>query len=124
MRDSPISERASEATKGSGFFALLRITGTVANQFPIMRVDGEIREAVFLRRLKRFSAVVALKGKEEIAYLPNSGRVWELLTSGQQAFLVKKDNAQRKIGWDLYLFSLGGWVTTASSKLSAVTWTH
>jgi len=38
-----------------------------------VKVNGEIREAIFLRRLKRFSALVEMEGKEEIAYLPNTG---------------------------------------------------
>jgi len=71
-----------------------------------MKVDGEIREAISLRRLKRFSALVELEGKEGIAYLPNTGRVWELLTPDQQVFLVKRDNPRRKTKWDLYLFPL------------------
>jgi sugar fermentation stimulation protein A len=71
-----------------------------------MKVDGEIKEAVFLRRLKRFSALVGLEGKEEIAYLPNTGRIWQLLSPDQKVFLAKRDNPRRKIRWDLYLFPL------------------
>jgi sugar fermentation stimulation protein A len=71
-----------------------------------MKVDGETSEAVFLRRLKRFSALVELRGKEEIAYLPNTGRIWQLFSPGQRVFLVKRDNHLRKIKWDLYLFPL------------------
>jgi sugar fermentation stimulation protein A len=71
-----------------------------------MKVDGETREAVFLRRLKRFSALVEFGGKEEIAYLPNTGRIWQLFSPGQKVFLVKRDNHLRKIKWDLYLFPL------------------
>ena len=71
-----------------------------------MKVDGETREAVFLGRLKRFSALVEFGGKEEIAYLPNTGRIWQLLSHGQKVFLVKRDNHLRKIKWDLYLFPL------------------
>jgi sugar fermentation stimulation protein A len=71
-----------------------------------MKVQGETREAIFLRRLKRFSALVELEGREEIAYLPNTGRIWQLLSPGQKVFLVKRDNSRRKIKWDLYLFPL------------------
>ena len=71
-----------------------------------MKVDGETKEAVFLGRLKRFSALVEFGGKEEIAYLPNTGRVWQLFSPGQEVFLVKRDNHRRKIKWDLYLFHL------------------
>ena len=69
-----------------------------------MKVNGEIREAIFLRRLKRFSALVEMEGKEEIAYLPNTGRIWELLTPGQQVFVVRRNGFRRKTSWDLYLF--------------------
>ena len=71
-----------------------------------MKVDGETKEAVFLGRLKRFSALVELGGKEEIAYLPNTGRIWQLFSPGQKVFLVRRDNHRRKIKWDLYLFPL------------------
>ncbi len=71
-----------------------------------MKVVGETKEAVFLRRLKRFSALVELEGKEEIAYLPNTGRIWQLFSPGQKVFLAKRDNHLRKIKWDLYLFPL------------------
>lgn len=71
-----------------------------------MKVDDETREAVFLGRLKRFSALVELGGKEEIAYLPNTGRIWQLFSPGQKVLLAKRDNHLRKIKWDLYLFPL------------------
>ncbi len=71
-----------------------------------MRINGEIREAVFLRRLGRFWALVELEGREEIAYLPNTGRVWEFLTPNQQVFVAKKQGLRRKTSWDLYLFPL------------------
>lgn len=71
-----------------------------------MKIDGETKEAIFLRRLKRFSALVELERKEEAAYLPNTGRIWQLLSPDQKVFLVKRDNPRRKIKWDLYLFPL------------------
>lgn len=69
-----------------------------------MQANGEIREAIFLRRVKRFSALVEMEGKEEIAYLPNTGRIWELFIPGQQVFVVRRHGLQRKTIWDLYLF--------------------
>jgi sugar fermentation stimulation protein A len=71
-----------------------------------MKVNGETREAIFLRRLKRFSALVGIEGKEEIAYLPNTGRIWQLLTPGQQVFLAGRHSPTRRTKWDLYLFPL------------------
>ena len=72
-----------------------------------MKVNGETKEAIFLRRVKRFSAMVNIGGEEEIAYLPNTGRVWDLLAPGQRVFVVRKLGLQRKTRWDLYLFPVG-----------------
>lgn len=81
-----------------------------------MRVQGETKEAIFLRRLKRFSALVELEGKEEAAYLPNTGRVWQLLSPGQKVFLARRDNARRKMKWDLYLFALATSLVWADAR--------
>ncbi len=81
-----------------------------------MRLEGEPKEAIFIERLSRFSALVRLQGKKEVVYLPNSGRVWQLLVRGQKVFLVQRSGQQRKLQWDLYLFLLGQTLVWADAR--------
>ena len=53
-----------------------------ASQLPIMK-------ARFVRRPNRFLVVCDLDGKSVEAYLPNPGRLWELLLPGRILYLVK-----------------------------------
>lgn len=48
-----------------------------------MRIEGLV-QAVFLERLNRFAARVAVDGQEQIAHVPNSGRLRELLVENAQ----------------------------------------
>jgi sugar fermentation stimulation protein A len=72
-----------------------------------MRIEGDIKEAVFLTRLTRFSALVSLEDKEEVVYLPNTGRIWQLLRPGTRVYVRKRDIPGRQTKWDLPFFSLG-----------------
>ena len=60
-----------------------------------------VRDAVFLRRLNRFVAEVALDGNVERVHVKNTGRCAELLRSGNQAWLERGENPGRRTAWDL-----------------------
>lgn len=45
----------------------------------------------FIKRINRFTCLIKVKGKEEKAYLPNSGRLQEILKEGNQTILIKKE---------------------------------
>lgn len=49
-------------------------------------------EATFLRRINRFVVEVKIGNKKTLAYLPNPGRLWELLYKGTSILLVKNQN--------------------------------
>lgn len=49
----------------------------------------ELLKAIFLRRLSRFTVECERGGKRFKAYLPNPGRLWELLLPGRELFLSK-----------------------------------
>ena len=49
----------------------------------------ELLKALFLERLNRFVVKVKMEEKEELAYLPNPGRLWELLLPGKPLLLRK-----------------------------------
>ncbi|MEZ0344507.1 MAG: DNA/RNA nuclease SfsA [Caldimicrobium sp.] len=51
----------------------------------------ELIEASFLERLNRFVVKIEINGKKELAYLPNPGRLWELLLPGRVLLLSKSE---------------------------------
>ncbi|MCS7279226.1 MAG: DNA/RNA nuclease SfsA [Thermodesulfobacteriaceae bacterium] len=44
---------------------------------------------IFLRRINRFTVEVELENRKTLAYLPNPGRLWELLLPGTEVLLFK-----------------------------------
>lgn len=46
-------------------------------------------EAIFLERINRFVVRIKIERKEELAYLPNPGRLWELLLPGKILLVLK-----------------------------------
>ncbi|MRR37752.1 hypothetical protein EG829_24505, partial [bacterium] len=54
-----------------------------ASQLPLLK-------ARFIRRPNRFLVVCDLDGKTVEAYLPNPGRLWELLFPGRILYLVRR----------------------------------
>jgi len=67
-----------------------------------VQVASHPEEAVFLRRLNRFNTLVNLKGKTVQAYLPNSGRLQELLKPGNKVLIEKAERkGGRKTGYTL-----------------------
>lgn len=72
-----------------------------------MKISARTRPAILLGRTTRFSVAVARGGREEIAYLPNSGRLRELLTPGRSVFLVERPGPGRKSHYDLVAVSRG-----------------
>lgn len=45
--------------------------------------------ATFIRRVSRFSAIVLVQGREEYVYVPNSGRMKELLVPGASVYVTE-----------------------------------
>ncbi|MFH1485795.1 MAG: DNA/RNA nuclease SfsA [Chloroflexota bacterium] len=82
-----------------------------------MVISGSLQKATFLRRLTRFSALVQRAGIEEIAYLPNSGRMKELLTPGRPVFLLQKSGSNRKTTHDLVMVRLDGALISVDAQL-------
>lgn len=58
-------------------------------------------EAVFLRRLNRFSAEVLLENRIETVHVKNTGRLSELLLPKARVTLQKSGNPERKTAFDL-----------------------
>lgn len=70
------------------------------------KVSIATQPADLLKRITRFSAIVEREGKEELAYIANSGRLEELLIPGRTVFLTEKHSLIRKCCFDLIAVSL------------------
>ncbi len=60
-----------------------------------------------MKRTSRFSARVRVDGKEQAAYVPNSGRMEELLQPGRRVYLSEQLAPHRKTTFDLLMVSHG-----------------
>lgn len=56
-------------------------------------------KASFLRRLNRFVVECLIDGKKSMAYLPNPGRLWELLLPGRTLYLKKEGKELNYTVW-------------------------
>ena len=75
-------------------------------------VDGR-----FLVRLNRFAALVEVAGREVMVHVANSGRMRELLVSGQRVLLKPVAGDHRKTRFDLALVDLGFTLASADARL-------
>ena len=82
-----------------------------------MEIKAALKEAVFLTRDNRFRATVELDGRRVWAYLPNSGRLEELLSPGRRVLLRPAAALGRKTAYDLLLVDLEGVLVSADARL-------
>jgi sugar fermentation stimulation protein A len=82
-----------------------------------VRIGGEKKEAAFLARTTRFSALVELEGRAEVTHLPNSGRLGELLTFGRRVIVVEKGVLHRKTHYDLIMAFWGNKLVSVDARL-------
>ncbi len=77
--------------------------------------SGTLAPAVFIRRLNRFTVLVEKEGRMEMAHLPNSGRMEELLVTGADVMVRPGIGANRKTSLDFSLVRYEGrWVSVDS----------
>lgn len=69
---------------------------------------GELAEAVFIKRLNRFAALVELNYSPIEVHVANTGRMRELLYPGAHVWLKKATNPKRKLAYDLLLGEYAG----------------
>ena len=83
-----------------------------------MRLDHDLREAIFVDRPNRFLALVRLDGGEVLAHVANSGRLRELFVPGTPVFLTPAPAAaDRKTAYDLTLVEVNGVLVSADARL-------
>ena len=66
-----------------------------------IKIEGKTVKGVFKQRLTRFSALVRVGDKTLQSFLPNSGRMRELLTPGAEVALREVLSERRKTAYDL-----------------------
>jgi len=82
-----------------------------------VEIKAELKGAIFLTRDNRFRATVELDGRRVWAYLPNSGRLEELLRPGRRVLLRPAAAPGRKTAYDLALVDLEGLLVSADARL-------
>ena len=67
-----------------------------------MRIVGKKVYGHFVTRLNRFTAVVTINDTSYPCYLPNPGRLSELLIPGTRVLLIEQPQKKRKTAYDLF----------------------
>ena len=82
-----------------------------------MDLGEDLVEAVFLRRVNRFLALVALDGRETEVHVANSGRLKELFVPGARVWVKPATQNGRKTAFDLALVKAEGTLVSADARL-------
>jgi len=68
-----------------------------------MKIGGNLQRGIFIERLNRFLGEAEVSGKRHLCYIPNPGRMVELLEPGLEVYLKEKPTSGRKTGYSLVL---------------------
>lgn len=82
-----------------------------------MRLPSPLIPAIIVKRVNRFAVQILVNGRRDIAHLPNSGRLQELLQPGTMAYLVPQLAPSRKTTFDLLLVRIGKVLISADARL-------
>jgi sugar fermentation stimulation protein A len=83
-----------------------------------MEFEGRRRWGTFLERPNRFTAVVDFDGRREQCFLPNPGRLKELLLPGARVLLLEREGSRnRKTRYDLTLVLYRGEPISVDARL-------
>ena len=82
-----------------------------------MRYPPRLIDAKLLERPNRFLGVVDIDGGEELCFIPNPGRMHELMVPGARVYLLEKRGEHRKTRYDMVLVDHGGVMVSVDSRL-------
>jgi len=82
-----------------------------------MRYPSRLIDAKLLERPNRFLGVVDIDGREELCFIPNPGRMHELMVPGARVYLLEKRDEHRKTRYDMVLVDYGGVMVGVDSRL-------
>jgi sugar fermentation stimulation protein A len=74
-------------------------------------------EARLVDRPNRFLGVVEVEGSEEMCFIPNPGRMHELMVPGTRVYLLEKRGERRKTRYDMVLVDYKGVLVSVDSRL-------
>jgi sugar fermentation stimulation protein A len=74
-------------------------------------------EARLVDRPNRFLGVVEMEGSEEMCFIPNPGRMHELMVPGTRVYLLEKRGERRKTRYDMVLVDYKGVLVSVDSRL-------
>ncbi len=80
-----------------------------------MRFSGRLVPAVFQSRPNRFLGVVLVDGVEGLCFIPNPGRMKELLYRGARVYLIPVESETRKTRYNLALVDHQGILVSVDS---------
>ncbi|MBI4301225.1 MAG: DNA/RNA nuclease SfsA [Chloroflexi bacterium] len=87
------------------------------NHLPTLKLEDNLKEATFVKRLNRFLVLVDIGSQQEKAHLPNSGRLGEILTPERPIWLVTKEKDHRRTGYDFILAALGNTLVSVDARI-------
>ena len=82
-----------------------------------MRFGGRLVPAVFQSRPNRFLGVVLVDGVETLCFIPNPGRMKELLYRGARVYLIPVQSDTRKTRYNLTLVDHQGTLVSVDSNV-------
>ena len=82
-----------------------------------MRYESKPIPATFLKRPNRFLGVADLGGRRVECFIPNPGRMHELLYPGAKVYLMEKAGSHRKTRYDMILVAHEGTMVSLDSRL-------
>lgn len=82
-----------------------------------MRYPSRPVEARLVDRPNRFLGVVEVDGSQELCFIPNPGRMHELMVPGANVYLLEKRGEHRKTRYDMVLVDHGGVMVSVDSRL-------
>ncbi|MFW9968019.1 MAG: DNA/RNA nuclease SfsA [Candidatus Thorarchaeota archaeon] len=66
-----------------------------------MLAEGEVAQAQFIGRPNRFLGLVELEGRPVEVFIPNPGRMHEIMVPGKKVFVRRKSGNHRKTHYDM-----------------------
>lgn len=82
-----------------------------------IKIEGRTLRGVLQERLNRFLALVKVQNRILPSFLPNSGRMHELLTSGTEVILREVLKENRKTNYDLIGVIYEGQMVSVDSRV-------
>ncbi|MHA1380478.1 MAG: DNA/RNA nuclease SfsA [Candidatus Helarchaeota archaeon] len=82
-----------------------------------MLISKNIEDATFIKRYNKYLGLVKTENKEVQCFIPNPGRMKELLVRNNKVYVNSIEKKDRKTGFDLVAVNLGGKIVSIDSRV-------